>query len=210
MRWLISLFLVGFIGCGGSGSSPTSSSPPPSSSPPSTPGPGSTPVPSTPVVMDRMFTLERLTIDSGPAPFVLQSPEASGALTMQASGRYLMSFRVAVGSLVWELSVGGTHTFVGNTLRLTPDDSLKNAPVAFQQTVIVENTDVPWLGETRVVIDLPIRPGGFRAEDRIELSYVQGSTSGLTRVVDQLAMQRLISVVTNLNGGKAWKISDRQ
>ena len=102
-----------------------------------------------------------------------------------------MSFRVAVGSLVWEQTVVGTHTFVGNTLKLTPDDSLKNVPEPFRQTVIIENTNVAWTGETRVVINLPIRPGGFRAEDRIELSYVQGTqvASGLTRPVDDQALQ---------------------
>ena len=105
---------------------------------------------------------------------------------MQSSGHYVMAFRVAVGSLIWDQTVRGTHTFAGNVLRLSPDDSLKNAPVPFQQTVIIGNMDVPWLGETRVVINLPIRPGGFRAEDRIELSYVQGTsvTSGLRRPVD--------------------------
>lgn len=181
---LLVLFSTLLIGCGGS--SPTSS--PPSSPPPSSgPSPGS----STPVVQNRAFTLERLTIDSGPAPFVLQAPQVTGALTMQASGRYSMSFRVAVGSLVWEQTVVGTHTFVGNTLKLTPDDSLKNVPEPFRQTVIIENTDVAWTGETRVVINLPIRPGGFRAEDRIELSYVQGTqvASGLTRPVDDQALQ---------------------
>lgn len=212
MRCLICLLFAVAIGCGGSGSSPTSSSPPPSSPPPSSPGSGSgsTPTPSNPVVMNRTFRLERLTIDSGPTPFVLQSPEASGSLAMQASGRYLMSFRVAVGSLVWEESIGGTHTFVGNTLRLTPNDSLKNAPVPFQQTVIVENTDVPWLGETRVVINLPIRPGGFRAEDRIELSYVQGTStgSGLTRKTDEQTIQRLVSLVSRFGGKKA--MSERE
>jgi len=188
---LLVLFSTLLIGCGGSS---------PTSSPPSTTDPGSSPGPSAPVVQDRAFTLERLTINSGPAPFVLQAPQVTGALTMQASGRYSMSFRVAVGSLVWEQTVVGMHTFVGNTLKLTPDDSLKNAPEPFQQTVIIENTDVAWTGETRVVINLPIRPGGFRAEDRIELSYVQGTqvASGLTRSVDD----QMLSVLKRLTSRK--------
>ncbi|MDP6038098.1 MAG: hypothetical protein QGG64_06075 [Candidatus Latescibacteria bacterium] len=176
--------------CGGGGSS-TGPTPPPTPDPDPPPN-GST----TPTVRNRSFTIERLAVDSGPELFVVQPPQVTGALTMQASGRYSMGFRVAVGGFVWEQTVVGTHTFVGNTLRMTPDDSLKNAPEPFLQTVIVENTDVAWTGETRVVINMPIRPGGFRAEDRIELSYVQGTqvASGLTRPIDN----QMLSVLNRL------------
>lgn len=180
MKYWFYLCCLLFVACGGGGSSPTSPGPSPDPGP--SPPNGST----TPAVRDRSFTIERLTIDSGPNPFVVQPPQVTGVLTMQASGRYSMGFRVAVDNFVWAQTVTGTHTFVGNVLRMTPDDSLKNAPEPFQQTVIVENTDVAWTGETRVVIHLPIRPGGFRAEDRIELSYVAGTqvASGLRRPID--------------------------
>ena len=148
--------------CGGSGS-PTRS----------TPQPDPTPQPTTPTVRDRSFTLSSLSIDSGVSPLQIVPPQATGRLDMRANGAYTLAFVVAVGNFSWSETVTGTHTFSGNTLHMTPAAGEKTTVVPFQQTVIIDTISLTWQSDTQVVIPLPIRPGAWRNEDTISLTYTQ-------------------------------------
>ena len=134
---------------------------------------GGTTQPTTPTVQNRAFVLSSLSIDSGASPLQIVPPDATGRLDMQANGAYSLTFVVALNNFSWSESIVGTHTFSGNTLNMTPADSVKTAVVPFQQTVIVDNLAVPWQSESQVVITLPIRPGAWRSEDVISLTFTQ-------------------------------------
>ncbi|MBT3603402.1 MAG: hypothetical protein HN521_10095 [Candidatus Latescibacteria bacterium] len=154
--------------CGGSGS-PTGSGPTPQPSP----GPGPTPQPTTPSVQDRSFSLSKLAIDSGVSLFEMGSPDATGQLDMRANGAYTLSFKVELNNFIWSETVTGTHTFSGNTLRLTPAADQKTSVVSFEQTLIIGDLSVTWQSDTQVVITLPIRPGAWRSEDTLSLTYAR-------------------------------------
>ena len=160
IRYLICCLFL--FSCGGS-DSPTGS----------TPQPDPTPQPTTPTVRDRSFTLSSLSIDSGASPLQIVPPQATGRLDMRANGAYTLTFVVAVGNFSWSEAVTGTHTFSGNTLQMTPATGEKTTVVPFQQTVIIDTVSLTWQSDTQVVIPLPIRPGAWRDEDTISLTYTQ-------------------------------------
>ena len=159
--YLVSSLLL--FACGGSGS-PTGSTP--------APGP-SEPPPAAPTVKDRSFTLSSLSIDSGASPLEIVPPQATGRLDMRANGAYTLTFIVAVANFTWSESITGTHTFAGNTLQMTPAAGEKTTVEPFRQTVIIDNISLTWQSDTQVVIPLPIRPGAWRSEDTILLTYRQ-------------------------------------
>ena len=66
---------------------------------------------------------------------------------------------------------------------MVPDDSVKTVAQPFVQTVIVESVNIAWTSETRVTVPIPIRPGAWRAEDRIDLVFVQGVVAASKPVV---------------------------
>jgi hypothetical protein len=178
IRYLICcLFLSAY---GGSGS-PTRS----------TPQPDPTPQPTTPTVRDRSFTLSSLSIDSDASPLQIVPPQATGRLDMRANGAYTLTFGIAVGNFSWSETVTGTHTFSGNTLQMTPTAGEKTTVVPFQQTVIIDNISLTWQSDTQVVIPLPIRPGAWRSEDTISLTYTQTQVAAKsTDVIDGQSIGR--------------------
>lgn len=134
---------------------------------------GGTTQPTTPTVQNRAFVLSRLAIDSGASPLQIVPPDATGRLDMQANGAYSLTFGVVLNNFSWSENIVGTHTFSGNTLNMIPADSVKTAVVPFQQTVIIGNLSLPWQNGSQVVIALPIRPGAWRSEDVITLTFTQ-------------------------------------
>lgn len=166
MKKIYCLMCLFFVACGGSGS-PTGSTPQP------TPTPDPTPQPTTPTVQDRSFTLSKLAIDSGVNLFEIGSPDATGQLDMRANGAYTLSFKVELNNFVWSKTVTGTHTFSGNTLRMTPAADQKTSIVPFEQTLIIDDLSLAWQSDAQVVVSLPIRPGAWRSEDTLLLTYAR-------------------------------------
>jgi len=158
-----------WVGCGGSGS-------------PTGPG-GTTTQPTKPTVQDRTFVLSKLAIDSGQSPLEIVSPQAMGRLEMRANGAYTMMFGIDVENFEWSQNVMGTHTFSEWTLKMTPAASSKTSVEPFVQTVIVDTLSVGWNSDTQVVIPLPIRPGAWRDEDTLLLTYTLSQTAGKPVVV---------------------------
>jgi len=165
------IFCLFLMACGGSGS-PTASGPGTGSGNGSG---GGTPQPTTPTMKDRSFTLSKLSIDSGPSLLEMVPPNVTGRLDMRANGAYTLTFAAVVNNFSWSETVTGTHTFSGTTLRMNPDNNVKTSVEPFRQTVIVDTLSLTWQSDTQVVVPLPIRPGAWRSEDRVLLTYTQGA-----------------------------------
>ena len=163
------IFCLFLMACGGSGA-PTSSG---SGTGSGNGSGGATPQPTTPTVMDRSFTLSKLSIDSGPSLLEMVPPDVMGRLDMRANGAYTLTFAVALHNFSWSETITGTHTFTGNTLRMTPANNMRTSVEPFRQTVIIDTLSLTWQSDAQVVVPLPIRPGAWRSEDVIALTFTQ-------------------------------------
>jgi hypothetical protein len=173
MKHVYVICFLCLMACGGSGS-PTGSG---TGSGNGSGSGGETPQSTTPTVRDRSFTLSKLSIDSGASLFEMVPPDVTGRLDMRANGAYTLTFAVALHNFSWSETVTGTHTFSGNTLRLTPANNIRTSVEPFRQTVIIDTLSLTWQSDAQVVVPLPIRPGAWRSEDVISLTFTQAVAS---------------------------------
>lgn len=194
MRIAAIIMAVLFLSCGSE--NPMSNDPAPEPAPEPAPDPAPEPAPEpSPKSQGREYILASMAFDAGPTPFVLSPPHISGRLELlDSSKRYQMSFSIAVANLDWSKTIVGEYSVAGDTLLLSPDDSLKTSAQPRTQTLIVEAT-AGQIQAHQVQISIPIRPGAWREEDHMNLVYtrtvVAKRAAGLPSIVLQDQIKRV-------------------